>query len=264
MRIDAADWAKPENLKIIVPFVVTIYAFSMDVGYFVALGMGFFSLFTVTEHIGFAVQSIPAALVIVAFAAYATIMFQHVTKAEPTGDETAASGAAEGVAARVERIASRLGRAMVGIITFLLALLSIVLLVWVVARGPLYVLVAVGLLSTIASNWKHDVVRMGTIFAVSVVVAFASGFYTAVTQTTDRLYRIQTDSALEGRILVAGVQGLLVYDSRSCRTKFVRWTKDVLIEAKPAMFAYFHPAYLYGWFGVSDCEAFSKRGPDGA
>jgi hypothetical protein len=255
MQINAAEWGKPETLKIIVPFAMTIYALSMDVGYFAALGLGFFSLFTVTEHIGFAVQSIPAALVIVALTAYAMIIFQELRSAP---GKRASSGTAKGFASRVERTASFVGQTLITIATIVLGLSAILLFIWVVVTRAIPLLIAIGILGAIASNWKYAVVRMGTIFAVSVVVAIASGFYTAVTQTTDKQYRIQADNTYQGRVLVAGERGLLVYDSASCRVKFVRWTKDVLIEARPALFAYLHSEFLRD-FGVIDCDTVRKR-----
>lgn len=57
-----------EKLFPVVPLIGTSIAVFFDVGYFYGVGIDYFTLFSLTEHIGFALEALPIALAIATFA----------------------------------------------------------------------------------------------------------------------------------------------------------------------------------------------------
>lgn len=63
---EAAKEAQPpsKELAIFIPLIGTVIAISYDVGYFYGIDIKFFTLFSVTEHIAFALEATPIALAV--------------------------------------------------------------------------------------------------------------------------------------------------------------------------------------------------------
>jgi hypothetical protein len=63
---EAAKEAQPpsKELAIFIPLIGTVIAISYDVGYFYGIDIKFFTLFSVTEHIVFALEAAPIALAV--------------------------------------------------------------------------------------------------------------------------------------------------------------------------------------------------------
>jgi hypothetical protein len=54
-----ADWRSIDNIKIAVPILAGVFAIIFDVGLFTAVGLGWFSVFTFSEHLLIAIESSP-------------------------------------------------------------------------------------------------------------------------------------------------------------------------------------------------------------
>jgi hypothetical protein len=81
---DMQSSAKLIELKdalIILPLVGSSFALSFEVGSFVPMGEGMFSLFSITEYIGFAFQALPAAVAVSCFFIPYAMLIQRVTAA---------------------------------------------------------------------------------------------------------------------------------------------------------------------------------------
>jgi hypothetical protein len=58
----ATELAKPEHMKFVLPILGSGLAIVVNVGYFSALGLAWFSVLSLGEHVTLALQSLPAAL----------------------------------------------------------------------------------------------------------------------------------------------------------------------------------------------------------
>jgi hypothetical protein len=72
---DASDraterWSVKEGL-VLIPVLSSALALTWEVGYFLRIGGGSFGLFSLAEHITFAVQGLPVAIAVATLAAYA-------------------------------------------------------------------------------------------------------------------------------------------------------------------------------------------------
>jgi hypothetical protein len=56
---------EPKDFALFVPMVATVMATIFDVGYFLAADFNFFTLFTLAEHVVFALQALPFAILFV-------------------------------------------------------------------------------------------------------------------------------------------------------------------------------------------------------
>jgi hypothetical protein len=61
-RKPVASFEFSKDISVVVPFLGTTLAVAYDVGYFSSFNINFFSFFTLSEHIVFALQALPAAL----------------------------------------------------------------------------------------------------------------------------------------------------------------------------------------------------------
>lgn len=59
---DEPQLLSPKELVVLIPLIGTAIAMSYDVGYFWGIDINLFTLFSVTEHIVFALQAAPFAL----------------------------------------------------------------------------------------------------------------------------------------------------------------------------------------------------------
>lgn len=62
MQITLSEWQKPEHVKIIAPIIGVIFAVLFEIGFFSSIGLGWFTFFPLSNHIEFALESLPLAL----------------------------------------------------------------------------------------------------------------------------------------------------------------------------------------------------------
>lgn len=92
-----SDHLNYEKFLPVIPLAGTAIAIAFDVGYFYGIDINFFTLFSFTEHISFAFEAMPVAIVILVVALFIDALTQRLrisrTRAEPSepkGDLSAA------------------------------------------------------------------------------------------------------------------------------------------------------------------------------
>jgi hypothetical protein len=229
-----------KELAVLVPVFGTAIAITYDVGFFWGLDINYFTLFSLTEHIVFAIEALPVALGLSFTLAVLFVVFKATDqrkndKAEREMATLNAQQKSEWLrqsAARDRRIALRwvafslaslplawLGHPLLSIIVFTccMSLQSIGALFYPkILYSPFFVansVVTVSLLITFAVG-------------VDVQQRFVRGGKVAHAISLE-------NSELTGRIVRAGERGLLFYDPGSREISFVRWETVKRIRTVP-------------------------------
>jgi hypothetical protein len=220
-----------------IPLLGAAVALTFDVGYFFALNLSFFTLFSLSEHILFAIQSFPIALVVIVFILTAAAIFLSVWDRPPP-----ATPVNPKKLHGVQLIAA----------IILLALLALVLLLFVgymlystpIAQ-PLAFEIIMGLGGLVFINDPYKRAFVATVTVVFFLTfAFFVGYIFAASATTaanpNNLFQLEigtinpkNGAPINGRIIRSGERGLLIYDPVSDRLRFLLWEGISSIEAPP-------------------------------
>lgn len=211
---DTLGVALRKEFIFLIPLLGSALAITYDVGYFAGVGGSFFTLFSLNEHIVFALQALPIAL----FAATALVLFLHYLDR------------------RFIRLVHKRSPVIFWSVLVLSALtllaVSTVLLPW---SAFALMMLSVSCASLPVSPWMAPVPR--AIFAsfAAAMFTFSFGYAVAVrsVQTPDRLVpnmralaTIETKSgggAIQGKILRSGERGLLIFEPDKKRATMLRW-----------------------------------------
>jgi hypothetical protein len=210
-------------------------ALTFDVGCFSEIGINFFTLFSLSEHLVFAIQALPIALVLlIALSAFAVLFG---AKPRPPRQD-------------FEMLSKR--RRIVGYVIgsfLILGLLSYV--GFLLYKNPEMLLVVIPIailgfgLLTLEPTYKPWFTAFMAIYAAN-MVAFLLGYYVgaaylskddiskglipAVVDVVD----FKDGASIKARIIRSGDRGVLLYDPASDRVRFVLWDTISSIEATPA------------------------------
>lgn len=215
-----------------IPFIAVTVALTFDVGTFYAVGIDFFTVFSLSEHIVFALEALPVAIVVLMII---VILFPGLSGSSSP-------------AAKTSRLPLRnkyqyiipivlLGCGLISFVAYLIydsyrtnaisALLMVFILIgFVPAIGIFYV----------APKFKQAQILMSSIL-VCVVVSFSFGFafgYGFFNREAISIVRLKSKEApIEGRIIRSGEKGVLLYDRVSKLVRLERWETISSIEARP-------------------------------
>jgi len=224
-----------KDIAVIVPVFSATIAVTYDVGFFWGLDINYFTLFSMTEHIVFAMEALPIALGVsftlsVGFVAFRAADVRENKKRER---EMSTLNSQERVK-YLEKLISRHSRT--AYIGFALSLTSMIL-VWL-TDGPLSVIVA-GSCATLhsigASFYPH---QPNILYSPSFLIAYAIVSALLITFTVGidvqrkfvRAGKVShmitfEDSEMAGRIVRAGDRGILFYEPGSREISIIRWDK---------------------------------------
>ena len=224
-----------------IPLLGAAVAVTFDVGYFFALNWSFFTLFSLSEHILFAIQAFPIALVIVllSFGAVGIILNapSRTSPAAPVNPQTL-----HGI---------KLIAAYVILVLLVLALLSLVgyLLYSIISSTPIVTpllmetFIVLGGFVFIPDPYKRTFIAAAAVvfvltFSFFVVYLFSASAITSAEpnnlfQLGVGTINLKNGASIDGRIIRSGERGVLIYDQVSDRLRFLLWEGITSIEALP-------------------------------
>jgi hypothetical protein len=220
-----------------VPLLGAAVALTFDVGYFFALNLSFFTMFSLSEHILFAIQSFPIALVVILLLLIAAAIFLSVwDRPAPTAPVNPKK------LHGVQLIAA----------IVLLALLVLALLLYfgyllystpIVNPLAFEILMGLGGLVFINDPYKRAFVATVTVlFLLTFSFFIGYSFAASAITTTDPnnifqpgigTINLKNGSQINGRIIRSGERGVLIYDPASDRLRFLMLEEISSIEAPP-------------------------------
>lgn len=233
-QTEAAGAALVAKLVAATPFALATLAILYDAGYFNRIGVDFFPLFSLTEHLMFGMEGIPYLLVTLALLYFAVAISVALTRRSDPAER-----------ARVERQFN-------GVLAISFALGGVGSLFLYPGAWPNAALCFVGALmlglwSLVEGSLRVVVIIAGN-FVIWMLAAFAAGYWigagvlnprdapvwqwlSAVPKTTISL----TDGPpLSGRVLRSGERGLLVFNTLDGSIQFKRWQDVRGIDLSPA------------------------------
>jgi hypothetical protein len=225
------------------PILAASVALSFDVGYFFGVDISFYTLFTLWEHILFAIQVLPFVLLLMGMAVVvggmviapwswgglkeinSSIFIRHVTRRRPPRKLDGATIILVGLFLVVCVLLSIYGL-FIGI-DWLLEEIGVGLTLF------LFFIVAAVLLTLAAGgDWKLYIVVL-TFLIFCNGASFVSGHALArkhVESPADGHILLQGDAAIRGRLIRAGERGVLYVSSDNNRIIFQAWSKFDQIE----------------------------------
>jgi hypothetical protein len=225
-------WDK-EHLAYISLLGATV-AFTFDVGCFSAIGINFFTLFSLSEHLVFAIQALPIALLMLfALSALAVVM-----GAKPWPPPRDIKNVSKGrrIAAFIIVCLLFLGllsylvlalynNPIMLIIAMVLAVLGFGLLVLKPVYKPLFT----AFMAIFVANW------VAFIFGYQLGTSYLSkdDISKGLMSTGFNVVEFKDGASIKGRIMRSGDRGVLLYDPASDRVLFELWDTIHSIEANP-------------------------------
>jgi hypothetical protein len=217
-----------KELFVLVPLLASVTGVTFDVGYFYGININYFTLFSLSEHLVFAMEALPIAL-LWSLIAVVGIMYwdgQSIRRWIADLEAKAAGGPVV-----KERPPGALERALMKKWTFSvlaggMAILWLYLRQW--ATGALFVLLFIG--DIISIFWIEVLLSRRVLLAYGslavLTVSFAMGYqkaseFLAVKTANDTLQ--VADSALQGNIIRTGDRGVLLYVPSSNQIMLLKW-----------------------------------------
>jgi hypothetical protein len=222
----AEDTNKPgafnKELLVILPIIGSAIAITYDVGYFTALDINFFTVFSVSEHIAFALEILPLAILV-------TVLFVLIPIVVDKGRQ---DGTAE---ARRELSTGRKQK----FYTRKMFWFEIGFIIWIVywayytgfVSASLVVLFS--LASTMLIKWfaiylLRPIVWIGLSSFVCLTMSFAIGMDVATSyrHSPNYKYTVKTaDAELKAKVIRSGERGLLFHDEVSKQLLLLPWSE---------------------------------------
>lgn len=233
-RLDAL-LPRLKDIIAIAPFLGTALAITYDVGFFLGIGMAYFTMFTLSEHIVFALEALPFALIMIAsipVCLYAASGLQSMTKRvipDSTGEDDTEEEKKQNVLALrsgfVTICVLLIGTAFALVGHFMDSAMAMM------AGGVL-----LGMLLLVQIGAPFEVAAIGSIFAgtflLTLGLAVDTGRHTF--KTTTSTHTLETTSgAIQGLLIRSGERGILFFDRQNGDVVFIRWDGISRIKTKP-------------------------------
>jgi hypothetical protein len=221
-----------------IPLLGAAVAVTFDVGYFFALNWSFFTLFSLSEHILFAIQAFPIALGIILFSLIAAGIFLNLPFLWQTPPPVPPSKQLHGLLLIIA----------VTFLTLLAAGLTFVLFYLLYSTPimiPLTIELFMGLGGLVFINdpyWRAFIATVAVLFLLT--FSFFVGYLFSASAITsaepNNLFQLgvgtinlKNGAPINGRIIRSGERGVLIYDRVSDRLRFLLWDGISSIEALP-------------------------------
>jgi hypothetical protein len=236
------------DVIVAIPIVGGTLAISYDVGFFYEIDIAYFTLFSLAEHIVFALQAIP-----IAFGAALTFLAGYV--AFQKGRQSARTAIAEIGQATTDEERSARAKSYLRkrdrekkIFTVIQIALIAVGVVGIVLKsylfGPMAITLGIWGLSVVCFPPHEHFPNLSIYFvAVSSVMLLIVSFFAGVSNAQDLLAQTQPDKAItltqsiqeiRGRVIRAGERGLLFFDPDSKMIVFLGWNEIKRIQSVTA------------------------------
>jgi hypothetical protein len=221
------DWIPPpKDFITLVPIFATALAIFYDVGYFYGFDINYFSFFTLNEHIVFALQALPVAIVLCAISLPQVLWLFKSKSYEYPRVPFDPKNAIYREIVRWTMIVLSLAPFFYGVYVHPQQYIFNVFTFLLAAGGVLYFL-----------GTSRAVISMAAGAALP-LIAYAFGLQQA-TQAQDgiasHLVRIVKGENREGVLLRAGERGLLFFDSATRQVTMIRWDGVAEVVTKKSL-----------------------------
>lgn len=203
----------PKELILAIPLIGTALAISFDVGYFFGLDINLFTLFSISEHIVFALEASPFAVGMAVLIALlvGTGLHRRVAKPKPSSPEQKS---------RVRKIAG-------AIAVFALVLIIASVVIYFQKTVPFLAGCIAGVAAIVLSSSQLPKRTVYLVVAVlTIMSAFSIGYSTANSYVSYGRTRhsIQTDQeTVPIKLIRSSDHGILYYEPKSKQLTFMKW-----------------------------------------
>jgi hypothetical protein len=217
------------------PLLAVTIAASFDVGWFYAVDIHLFTLFTLSEHILFALEALPLAIAILLMATiFLPAMLSRFQPAKPSSPVV--------LPWRKKLLAIGIVLLAFGVVLGVLGLL--IYNIW--KQNPFVLVVGLLLILSLGGGFivdpkfKQLYVSVAAVFACIVVsfsfgLAFGAGILTNLRPVTT--VKLKNEQAtINGGIIRSGERGVLFYEREANLIRFIPWEGISSIETQPTKF----------------------------
>jgi hypothetical protein len=216
-----------KDLLVAFPIIGTALAVTFDVGYFYGIDINYFTLFSVTEHVTFALEALPSVIGITLGILTAPLVLDFVTARRRRSEERAPWDRTKAI--------YKTGPFWV----VMTVILGNVLVLWhdpsswFSWAGFVFLLVFVGCICAFNPGDLSYVSVVAVFGAFGIVAAFCLGLDKGNSYRTYR-YSVKMDGTdIKTRVVRAGERGLLFFESPTNALRFVPWTQISGISSTP-------------------------------
>ena len=224
-----------KNLVVIIPIVATAIAVSYDVGFFYGISISFFTFFTLAEHITFAFQALPSALIVAGWIVSAVWIGVYLSERDGAFLQkwTEEIGKLDAEGLKKARSALDRKRFWLNIGNWIWNAAVIALAAMFLVAGLYAVAFWIVLTSIVFHYWyRHRASRPYQIFVAALILAMpvclpmafgmqAAALITKATAPTD--FIITNEGDLKVIIVRAGDRGILYRSPDTKSLGFVKW-----------------------------------------
>lgn len=217
------------------PLLASSLAITYDVGFFVEIGIGFFSFFSLSEHLVFALQSLPFAIPPVAVLLF---WFSSGWLAYRHGYNDGVASI-EGSAPKLSRLGSLLKSPWLRRLLFGIMCLAGIAEVWLGQYALAFMLGVLILYIQTSPDlhkaaWKsRSPVLMATCAGTALILSFLVGLQRAhailKSESASEMIGVD-DKPLPARLIRGGDKGILFFSLDSKKVRFLRWDAIKQIE----------------------------------
>jgi hypothetical protein len=226
------------ELLVALPILGTTLAITYDVGFFYGIDIGYFTLFSLAEHIVFALEAIPAAFVGALMVPMGIFSWQLGERAleKARGPITAETPAEERerIQARLDARQKRMDRWH---LSFSVCVLALGILLFIISKELLFAPAAIvaglygltGYVFPPKEYFRNPAYFAGTFYTIMfIVTAFSLGLFSAHRYVSDSppTTSIAINGAigeLKGRLIRSGDRGVMFFDTNAKRVDFLMW-----------------------------------------
>ncbi len=230
----SSDAFTVKDMLLFIPIFGTAIAISFDVGFFTGIGVAYFTLFSLSEHIVFALQALPIALSLAAVTPISIMIGKggwnfRKRYQVPESTEKAPSEEVEAQLSKVQRGMNSL-KARFFAISFLFFVMIFV--GYFVQQSPAIVMIALCLavFFLLAGLWLISMMKPVPLavsgIIASLLISFATGLDSAFYQlrkTTPLHTLVLDNSEMRGLMIVGGERGVLFFETDKREMSFQRW-----------------------------------------
>jgi hypothetical protein len=225
-----------KDFLVFVPAAASAMALSWEVGSFLPIGGGSFMLFTLTEHLLFAVQALPLTLVIASCIILGIAMSKPM---EPIADKSLKKIESPDIPSnadpdvRLAMLRKRVSRLKLGILGARLALIALgMIFIFTGFRFPLAIFIISGLGTAVAAvlietspkSTQPRLVAWLLIVGLGIAMAFGSDYSRLALNNDRNIVDIKVRQVTKKAVLVrSGERGVLLYEPQIGRFSVEKW-----------------------------------------
>jgi len=232
-----------KTLATTIPILSGMTALTYDVGFFYGVQISYFTFFTLTEHLAFAIQAIPSAFLFAFWVVSAIITNRYMENKEATQISEIEASLPKMPHEQIVALANKLTRreklkavlrpifiiAWVGLLAALLYNRSFVLALWfgVVPIFQYYWDVA-------TATTVNRIITTVLAITFTLCIAFCFGIERAESNISSSIVsRVSTDAnVINARVLRSGERGMLVYAVDDKQLQFLKWDSIKQVDSQ--------------------------------